>query len=773
MFEQLDKELAQKQAAKLDPHTSYDLEYDGIRMTFHWNPFIQLNATEFPQTVEELEAYSEQRLNPKAVKDQTNAAHLFIGVGAWFSGHNPDVEAAVGQFSEAFTNLSGVLPHENYPMIEGVPFSDEDGMGPQIFFAPPAPPNYKAGNPRLKNTKYNGIKDRVRGVQGWLEEHAEANDFHLMRSIPELLRNTFAATVDPSGTGFHVIDHVADVKANLILNARCNAKLDRLHGYPYDRTCCTDYGRLALPQLLAIMLGAAYLVLCIVNEFRALRLGAMPTSRVLNLDVGIFVTALLACYWVDRTQAFPKGNKQFVALEFAALCIIALGVGLLTLAKPAPRPSRLGQPEPAGPATDAKPLSRDQTDEWKGWMQAIILIYHWIGGSTILNIYICVRLLVAAYLFQSGFGHAVYFVTKKDFSFKRIAAVLLRLNLLSCALPYIMNTDYMNYYFAPLITFWFLVIYAVFAIAPQYNDNAGLYAKMAIAAFICPGLAIYTPVMGWIFSIMSLVFRIQWDLHEWQFRLGLDGIIVYVGMLTGVASVQSKAYNNILTQTKGTAGIAGLASILIYIFASATQITHEKTAYNAIHPFVSFIPILGFIAIRNINASARLYYMRSMAWLGRCSLETFTLQFHIFLAADTKGILLLDIFGGGDGSWLDRWRSLLVIVPVFLWISMRVAEATNAMVKLITTTPEPTTGQHNGGMEEIDLDLESNENGTSLLSGGNKEASKAWFGSLSSSSLTSASDLRVRVGAIMALMWLMNLVRYDILPQIILFSHSD
>lgn len=104
---------------------------------------------------------------------------------------------------------------------------------------------------------------------------------------------------------------------------------------------------------------------------------------------------------------------------------------------------------------------------------------------------------------------------------------------------------------------------------------------------------------------------------------------------------------------------------------------------------ISPLPVLAFVMLRNATQTLRDFHSRLFAWLGRFSLETFILQYHIWLAADTKALLSLGLWtrGGTMGVNLSDKVGVccefVLLTALFLWTSWAVSHATNVLTSFI------------------------------------------------------------------------------------------
>lgn len=72
-------------------------------------------------------------------------------------------------------------------------------------------------------------------------------------------------------------------------------------------------------------------------------------------SIFVISASVALIYLADRTGFWLKEQKQFNPWTFTFLCLLTLGFGLLTVKRA---------------ENDLGILNRDQTDEWKGWMQS-------------------------------------------------------------------------------------------------------------------------------------------------------------------------------------------------------------------------------------------------------------------------------------------------------------------------------------------------------------------------------------------------------------------
>lgn len=403
----------------------------------------------------------------------------------------------------------------------------------------------------------------------------------------------------------------------------------------------------------------------------------------------IFGLGVIYMYIGDRTQLFSKIHKDFEPSTFTIQMLCVAFLGLVSVVR---------QRDGDG---DQGFLNRGQTDEWKGWMQLIILVYHFTGASGTAGIYNAVRSLVAAYLFQTGYGHFFFFYKKKDYGIGRVLNVMVRMNLLTFVLMYLMNTDYLSYYFTPLVSLWFLVIWLTMYVGHRYNNKVWfVLVKMGVMCCLTTAMIHLPGLLEAMFDLLATLANIHWQAAEWRFRLALDAYIVYIGMLFALATIKIKEHRIVQERDTTsfallkwvTVALAGIAMVGYFWFELSQP---SKQAYNGYHPYISWIPVVAFIILRNATLFLRNTNSGFFMWIGKCSLETFIGQFHMWLAADTKGLLVVipsswihRLGGQGDwGWWLNFFVSSILFLFVCHYISQATGTLTTGICKWFTSAP--------------------------------------------------------------------------------------
>lgn len=242
---------------------------------------------------------------------------------------------------------------------------------------------------------------------------------------------------------------------------------------------------------------------------------------------------MILMYVCDRTSLVGRGPKHQSRVEFWGVFLLLCALSLLGLRKS-------HEAERAGDAASVKPLQREQTEEWKGWMQVMFLLYHyWVAAE----MYNAIRIYIAAYIWMTGFGNFSYYYTKRDFAFPRFAQMMWRLNFLVVFVCLTLNNEYMLYYICPLHTLFTIAVYATLWLQSERNAREASWvlgkmaAVFALSLFVwdVPGVfdALWWPLTP-LLRYSGPDFRVAVPvMHEWRFRSLLDHLVWIAGM--GVA----------------------------------------------------------------------------------------------------------------------------------------------------------------------------------------------------------------------------------------------
>ena len=340
MVQKLDHEIVPEHA----PFHNMHFSKDGVDIESLWDP--HLNSTELYQAVD---SYRE--------RDSDAPALIVLGLNNWYAENN-----ATYNFTATMANIATIARSKDSGQENGLEaFSAHDGPGDLLLIAPVQEPYHDT-----TTTKPESISQ---ALNAHLRLISEVHGFNVLWSFNKMTAGRRDKYLNDE---WNAQWDVLRKRVDIILGLRCNAKAAQNGHFPNTKVCCANWSTRTWVQSVFLALGLVLLPTIVLVDYRFAVLSS--GSRTLLRALSAFSAVISLQYVADRTHIFEQVQRLPLSLpNLHGMLAIAFLVGAITVRRSTPATrSKLDGQQPSHPF-----LARDQSDEMKGYLQLLIIIYHY------------------------------------------------------------------------------------------------------------------------------------------------------------------------------------------------------------------------------------------------------------------------------------------------------------------------------------------------------------------------------------------------------------
>jgi N-acetylneuraminate 9-O-acetyltransferase len=296
--------------------------------------------------------------------------------------------------------------------------------------------------------------------------------------------------------------------------------------------------------------------------------------------------------------------------------------------------------------------------------------YHYYRAYSAYN---AIRVFVSAYVWMTGFGNFLYFDKKQDFSITRALSMWLRINYFPILLSVFVGVEFDLFYIVPLHTTAFFITMATCYLAKTleqwYDWPIAKRNLVAIGACLLVHLVFYETPLKNVLLIFSKEIHFRFQADKYSAPLGILSGYFWATFRQGIQWAHTPENNNgtfttdqVIAQWGQRVGGVVLMAVWWIVFGSIT----DKFVYNPIHPFIFWMPIAGFLMVRNSSKYLTEIHSTALEFFGQITLETYVLQFHVFMNHKVQNIPVVVPGATADGPWILKTLNMLLTGVAFV-----------------------------------------------------------------------------------------------------------